>query len=353
MKKSTLLLAFLLTGLLSIAQSTYNVVIFSEDGEPFFAFVNGIRQNDKPETNIKVTGLTAEALSMRIQFENKALPVLKQNMMPETGYEHTINIKRNVKKVMKLQYFGKVPIDQAPRSTASTVQYHTAENPVQANETEGITQNNLSTTSSTTTTSSYQMNNALNISTPNNTVTPIAPKNVYEGNNNNITPNGSVGISVNGAGMNMNATGLEPNQTAATSNTTITSSSTVTSSSSSSTQPRPKNPNVATTTNVQPVNTGCGTPMNDAAYEKMKTSVDETSFQDSKMSVAKVAVKNNCLSVEQIKGICSLLGTDDHKLMYAKYAYDHCTDKANYYQVSGVFSFSRTTQDLNKFLEKK
>ena len=36
------------------AQNTYNVVIFSEDGEPFFVYANGIRQNDKPETNVKI-----------------------------------------------------------------------------------------------------------------------------------------------------------------------------------------------------------------------------------------------------------------------------------------------------------
>ena len=43
---------------------------------------------------------------------------------------------------------------------------------------------------------------------------------------------------------------------------------------------------------------------------------------------------------------------DDDKLTYAKYAYNNCLDKANYYQVSEIFSFSATTVELNKFLEQ-
>ena len=78
MKKSVLFFAalFVLT-IGSFAQGTYNVVIFSEDGQPFYAFVNGIRQNDKPETNIRVTGLNSSALNVRVEFQDPALPKLK------------------------------------------------------------------------------------------------------------------------------------------------------------------------------------------------------------------------------------------------------------------------------------
>jgi hypothetical protein len=89
-----------------------------------------------------------------------------------------------------------------------------------------------------------------------------------------------------------------------------------------------------------------------ANFDKMKQSVEAKPFSDTKMSTAKVATKNSCLSTNQIKEICSLFSMDEDKLTYAKYAYDYCVDKANYYQVGDIFSFSTTTDDFNEFLEK-
>ena len=43
---------------------------------------------------------------------------------------------------------------------------------------------------------------------------------------------------------------------------------------------------------------------------------------------------------------------DEDKLTYAKFAYDSCVDKGNYYTVSELFSFSTTTYEFNEFLEK-
>ncbi len=72
--------------------------------------------------------------------------------------------------------------------------------------------------------------------------------------------------------------------------------------------------------------------MNTDTYEKAKTRIDDTPFSDAKLSTAKLATKNACMTSEQIKGICSLLGMDDDKLAYAKFAYDFCYDKNNFYQ---------------------
>jgi hypothetical protein len=153
-----------------------------------------------------------------------------------------------------------------------------------------------------------------------------------------------------GVGISMNVNDNMGNSTTTHSH----SSTTVTSSSSSSHSGGIKNPSPGSDASIQPVsNGGCSAPMNSASYEKMKKSVESKPFSDTKMSTAKVATKNACLSAAQIKGICSLFAMDDDKLTYAKFAYDYCTDKANYYEVSEVFSFSSTTDDLNKFLETK
>ena len=92
--------------------------------------------------------------------------------------------------------------------------------------------------------------------------------------------------------------------------------------------------------------------LDEVPFDKMKQSVEAKPFSDTKMSTAKIVAKNNCMSVNQVKEICKLFSMDDDKLTYAKFAYDYCVDKANYYQVSEVFAFSGTTEDLNAFLEK-
>jgi hypothetical protein len=145
--------------------------------------------------------------------------------------------------------------------------------------------------------------------------------------------------------MNINA--MDPNATMNTSTST-----TVTSSSSSTGYYDESDNNTNTQTNSEPKSTSnaCTTAMSQANFNKMKESVESKPFSETKMSTAKVATKNACLSVNQIKVIAKLFSMDEDKLAYAKYAYDYCVDKANYYQVSEVFSFSSTTDELNEFL---
>jgi hypothetical protein len=339
MKKSIFLFASLiLFGLNSIAQETYNLIIFSEEGDGFYAFVNGVRQNDKPETNVKITGLTAEALSLRVEFENKAFPKLKQNMMGEPGFEHTVRIKTNTKKEQKLQYFGKVALADAPKSSASTVAYHSAENPI-------------ANSGSQYNTAGEDLGNTTITTTSTSTTTKV---------NSNPPNDISLNINMGGAGINMNVNGMDGTQGSHTSSssTTVVTKTSSSSSSSSSTSGGSLNSNTKTSTkttaSAQPAVTNtCKTAMNGVSFDKMKKSVEDKPFSDTKMSTAKLATKNACLSVAQIKDICTLFSMDEDKLTYAKYAYDYCIEKSNYYQVSEIFSFSATTDEFNKFLEAK
>ena len=323
MKKHVFLLAGLFILSLSVfAQNNLNLVIFSEDGDLFFAYVNGIRQNDSPQSNVKITGLTSPNISLRVEFNDKALPQLKQNMALELGYEHTAKIKRDMKKQLKLRYFGQTPLNNSSSPDQNTVAYHSAENPISDNPQGSSTTANTHVTSTTvTTTQSY------------NTADP------------------SVNINMGGVGISMNVSGMDPNGTTmnTTTSTTVTNSSY--SSGSSSTTNHNSTESVETNANVK--NSGCAMAMAAVDFDKMKKSVEAKPFSDTKMSTAKVATKNACLSVNQVKEICKLFSMDEEKLAYAQFAYDHCVNKANYYQVSEVFSFSSTTDEFNKFLEDK
>jgi len=326
MKKTTTLFLFLMMGLFSLAQDKINLVIFSEDGYTFYAYINGVKQNNKPESNVKVTGLSPN-VSLRIEFEDKAKPQLKQNMAMEPGFEHTVRIKEDSKKQLKLRYFGQTALNDPGNAGAATVVYHstetTGDNGTAVNQT---TSSGGSVSQTTVTTTTTQVN----------TNTNVDPNNV------------AVNVNMAGVGISMNVSGME-NMSGGTLNSTSSTTVTTTSSSSSNTNSKSE----AASTNA-PVakSTGCSTAMGSADFSKLKQSVEAKPFSDTKMSTAKVATKNACLSVNQIKEICSLFSMDEDKLAYAKYAYDYCTEKGNYYQVGDVFSFSSSTDELNAFLEK-
>ena len=325
MKKNIFtLLSLFLISLATFSQNKMNLVIFSEDGDPFYAFINGVKQNASPETNVKFTGLSPN-ISLRIEFENKALPQLKQTTSLEAGFEHTMRIKRDMKKQLKLRYFGQVPLSESVAGI-NTVAYHTADDQSSYNTASGSEPATNYNSSSTTVSTTNQSNSSA-----------TNPGNV------------SVNINMGGVGIDMNVSDMDANT-----QVNSTTSSTVTNSSSSN----GSYSNNSSTQNTQSTNSSpknpetCKFAMNATSFAKMKESIQSKPFSDTKMSTAKVATKNTCLSVSQVKEIAKLFSMDDDKLTYAKYAYTYCIDKANYYQVSDVFSFSSTTEELNAFLEQ-
>ena len=61
-----LLLGLLLWSNLSLIAQNSSVILFTENGERFTAILNGVRQNDNPETNVKITGLNAEFYKLKV-----------------------------------------------------------------------------------------------------------------------------------------------------------------------------------------------------------------------------------------------------------------------------------------------
>ncbi|WP_317898470.1 DUF4476 domain-containing protein [Aurantibacillus circumpalustris] len=331
-KRISILVVLFLSAFFSYSQSNVNLIVFSEDGDAFYVFVNGVKQNNIPETNLKMSNISPN-ISLRIEFENKSLPQLKQTMALEPNFEHTARIKRDAKNQLKLRYFGSVPLNEST-VTVKEVQYNTAEN---------------STSEEPKTGDGYSYNNN-------------SSSTVTQSNSGNTSPT-NVSINISMPDINMTVNANDPNAT----RTDASHSKTTRNSSASSTYNRGHhsgsghdseakkhnntNSNIKTNTNKN-FSYGCRAAMSQANFNKIKEAVESKPFSDTKMSTAKVATKNACLSVDQIKVITKLFSMDGDKLTYAKYAYDYCVDKSNYYQVGEVFSFSTTTEELNAFLTK-
>lgn len=100
---------------------------------------------------------------------------------------------------------------------------------------------------------------------------------------------------------------------------------------------------------VQPT---CTVNSND--FNQIIASIKKESFSSTKMTVAKQALQaKKCFSVSQIKEMIRQFSFEDNKLELAKFSWDYCIDKENYYQVSDVFSFSSSTEELSRYIQSK
>ncbi len=316
----TLTIFSLFTLIGGYAQSTNNMVIFVEDAKPFYAVINGIKQNVQPKTNVKITGLTNPSVSIKIIFADSNIPDISKRAWFETmGKEATYRIVHTNKNGYKLRFFGEVSLMSSVANANQEVIEFQAVAP-------SATHNETVTTTTTTTT---------------NGDTSV-------GNDGFGNDNVNIDMNVDGFGIDMNVNINEASQ----SNANTTTTTTTTTSSSSTTDFNLETPE---TIIVYVPNYGgaVGCPVPQETINSIKSSIENESFSDDKMNVAKQALKNRCIKVSQVIELMTVFDFEDNKLELAKFAYDRTYDIDNYYLVSKEFDFSSTKTELNNYINSK
>ena len=162
--------------------------------------------------------------------------------------------------------------------------------------------------------------------------------------NNNMEVNMNVNESVtpnttnNSAAFNnnTNTTNIDVNETVTTTVTTTTTTINET-------------PIAAAPVVAAPVSSGgCVNPVQDMG--SIMAAIDDESFDEGKIIVAKQATSKKCLTVDQIKQIMDEFSFSKNKLNFAKYAYKRCYNPDDYYQVNGAFDFSSDKEEMNEFI---
>ncbi len=90
--------------------------------------------------------------------------------------------------------------------------------------------------------------------------------------------------------------------------------------------------------------------MGDYEFGMLLSTVRNASFDSSKMDIAKSALVYNRFFARQVLELVRLYSFDSSKLEIAKYAYSRTLDKGNYFMVNSAFTFSSTSEDLNRFI---
>ena len=103
---------------------------------------------------------------------------------------------------------------------------------------------------------------------------------------------------------------------------------------------------------VQSDNPNCRYIMMDQDFNDLRQMINGTPYASTKMTIAKQACAATCISAEQVREICRMFTFDSDRLTFAKYAFDHCYDRRNYFKVNEVFTFTSSVDELNRYINQ-
>lgn len=284
-----------------------HLTIFSEDGDKFTLILNGEVINDVPQTNLRVEDLNQPYYNAKIRFEDKSLADISKNNLMLTDVDGvfsdvTYKIKRdkNNKSKMKLNYFSSIPVQPnfIPASNVHVIHYGQPDI-VEVHSVGGTTQTTTTTTQ---------------------------------------TGGTNVGVGINVGGVNM---GVSINDSMGGGSVTQTTTTTTHTGGSSVHYDEPE--------------IGCGghSCMTSGNFNAALATIEKQGFEETKLKTAKQVIKANCLNVDQIIKIINTFGFEESKLDFAKFAYDYCIEKNNYFKLNGIFSFSSSVDELSDYVQNR
>lgn len=299
--KKIIAMLFLLAPIIlfSQIQKTGNLTIFSEDGDKFYLILNGEKQNNQPQTNLRVEELAHPHYNAKILFADSSIAVISKNNlalvdMDEKLMDVTYKIKKDKAGKPKLSFYSAAEVqkDYIPTSGVHVYKYGRP-------AVEQVSNGTVLTTVTTTSNDAFSAN-----------------------------------INMNGFGVNFSVT--EPSVVTTTTTTTITTTNGGYNHGNGN-------------SNNSPV--GCkGLPMKSTDFNAALKTITDINFDDTRLTTAQSIVSSNCLSTGQVISICKLFTFESSKLAFAKNAYQYTTDRSNYFKVNDVFNMSSSKEELSKFI---
>lgn len=374
--KNLILLFSLFIGSMSFAQGKGDVTIYSNTGNKFYVILNGVRQNDQPETNVKVTGLTNPWYDCKIMSANNNFTIEKKIVVKyDTLITYNIKEKRGK---FKMRFLSEAPLGTSTAVPDQTVVgYHATEEPANTrNESDNsntntntkVNNNNTTETVTTTTSSTTSTSDSRNGTTGNDETESV---NI----NMNVTENGmgaDVNVSMTGTAdpdrTNTNVSSDVNSSTTTTSTTTTTTSTTTTSGTNTgttkfgemTTTTMTTDPGYKNQTNTEDrtmyqddemtveINNNCY--ITDDEVDNLAMQVADESFADDQSRIGNMAAENKCMNTEQIMKVANSFSFEDNKLEFLKKAHKNCTDQGNYYKVMETLTFSGDKEELQNYI---
>lgn len=115
----------------------------------------------------------------------------------------------------------------------------------------------------------------------------------------------------------------------------------------------PNNPNWNNPNNPNWNNQPFGRAMTDGEFQQFKQTVSNERFESTRVEIAKTAMINNLFTTAQVRDLLGLFSFDNNKMEIAKHAYRFTVDRNNFFQLSNVFSFSSSRDELMRFIQEQ
>lgn len=331
MKKYTTLLVLLVALVTGAFAQGHNLVVFSEQGEKFYVVVNGVRQNNEPQTNVRVTGLNGSMYAFKVIFADASLGELDKNLPMPAGppMEYNFKVKKDKNGAYVLRYFSEAALPMTPVATpGQTVVVYSA--------------------------------------TPVVAVAPAATTVTQTTTTNTVGNTAGVNVNLGGINMGINITDPLYGGSQTTTTTTYSQTTTVGVPQTTTTVVMPNTTTVVVpNTTTQVVTTpapnvyvmpgyngpiGCnGWPMDQGSFGSALQTIQQTDFESTKLSTAKSIISSQCVTTDQIVAVCREFDFESSKLEFAKFAYGRVIDKGNYFKINQVFDFDSSKSDLMQF----
>lgn len=93
--------------------------------------------------------------------------------------------------------------------------------------------------------------------------------------------------------------------------------------------------------------------MDNSAFQQLKKSIANESYESTKLKVAKQFVSVNYFNASQVKELLETFSYENSKIELAKYAYDFTVDKGNYFIVNEAFSYSSSKESLMDYIKNR
>ena len=92
---------------------------------------------------------------------------------------------------------------------------------------------------------------------------------------------------------------------------------------------------------------------NEDEFSHIKTTIDDQTFADDQMEMAKKHIQKKCFTIEQMKAIIPIFSMDDDKLEMIKYMYDYSYQQNRFFEFRSLLDFNSTQKELDEFLVGK
>lgn len=292
--------------------STGSMTVFSEDGAPFFLYLNGVQQNNMAHEKIRIEGLTDLYYQVKVIFaDRKSTPFSKTNVTVSDGDDILMDATYKAGR-SKLKFYAMNPVFATRQVEAGTYVYQYGK-PIGKLE-QGI---KIDTASKEQVATKVETRPTAKVDTP------ATPK--------PVKAEDKKPVAVVKETRPVKSTDKKPESAAK----------------------EPADSKMVSVVLQEPENWECGNewPMWKADYAAAKKNIEETKNDKDKLAIAKKLASANCFNTDQVVELARLMSTEESRLSFVKEAFARTIDYKNYQKTISLFANAANQLALKRFLK--